>query len=194
MPLLPPRLRRTRSRLPKQKVVCAIRPARVEDYAALCAIFGEGDSLHSTALPDVFCSSGGLARSREYISDALNREDSAIFVAVIQGTEQRPRTERPAGQVVGAIHVLVREAPAIPLMVERRFAVIDNITVTRRSRRQGIGRALLEHAERWAQARGVTQVELNVWEFNKTARLFYQRLGYRTISRRLRRQLGSGSR
>jgi len=74
-------------------------------------------------------------------------------------------------------------------MVPRRFLVIDNIVVRKDSRRQGVGRLLLERAEQWALARGADMVELNVWEFNTGARLFYQALGYETASRKMWKQL-----
>lgn len=51
-------------------------------------------------------------------------------------------------------------------------------------RRQGIGRALIEHAEAWAQERGYTQIGLQVFTTNKSAIDLYHQLGYvdRSIS------------
>ena len=51
--------------------------------------------------------------------------------------------------------------------------------------RRGIGRALLEAVHGWAQAKGLSQVELNVWDFNHEAIAFYEHLGYVTASRRM---------
>ena len=41
----------------------SIRPAVLEDYEALCAIFGQVDALHCEALPQVFQEPDGPARS-----------------------------------------------------------------------------------------------------------------------------------
>jgi len=155
-----------------------IRAARLEDYDRLSAVFQQGDRLHTSALPDVFRIPEGPARSIDYIADLLNSEKSAVLVAEVQG------------RIVGAVSVTIHEAPALPVMVPRRFAVISDVVVVRGFRHQGIGRMLMEQAQGWARARGVGQVELNVWEFNRGALAFYSKLGYRTASRRLRKSLG----
>ena len=45
-------------------------------------------------------------------------------------------------------------------------------------RRQGIGSALMQTAETWAQARGDHQVGLQVFQANQAVLKFYQALGY----------------
>ena len=47
----------------------------------------------------------------------------------------------------------------------------------------------MDAAHQWARARGLTRVELNVYEFNEGARAFYAALGYETLSRKLGRSL-----
>ncbi len=47
-------------------------------------------------------------------------------------------------------------------------------------RRRGIGSALMQTAESWAQARGDHQVGLQVFQANQAALRFYQALGYQT--------------
>lgn len=63
--------------------------------------------------------------------------------------------------------------------------MIDDLIVRKVFRRFGVGRALVERAHRWALDKQVNQGELNVWEFNQTAIAFYEKLGYRTASRRM---------
>jgi len=67
--------------------------------------------------------------------------------------------------------------------------VIDSLAVKEGFRRSGVGRALMERAHQWARDKGVTQVELGVWEFNEGAMAFYEKLGYRPASRKMRRVL-----
>lgn len=154
-----------------------VREAIVEDYEDLCELFAEADGLHRRALPRVFREPDGACRTREYVAKIVAAEDQALLVA-----------ERDEG-VVGCAHILIARASDIPIMVPRRFLVIDNIVVRKDSRRQGVGRLLLERAEQWALARGADMVELNVWEFNTGARLFYQALGYETASHKMWKQL-----
>lgn len=49
-------------------------------------------------------------------------------------------------------------------------------------RRQGIGSALMHHAEAWARARGDRQIGLQVFQANQPALDLYQRRGYQAQS------------
>ena len=57
-------------------------------------------------------------------------------------------------------------------------------------RRRGIGRLLMEAAERWAEARGCVETVLTVWRDNPAADALYQSLGYEPIARVLRKSTG----
>ena len=148
-----------------------IRPAALEDYEALCAIFGQVDALHCEALPQVFQEPDGPVRSNEYIAATISNENMVLFVA------------ESDGQIIGLVQAYVQEAPDIPLFVPRRYAVIDSVAVKQDFRRSGVGQALIEKAERWAKDKKASQIELNVWEFNAGAAAFYDKLGYETARR-----------
>lgn len=150
-----------------------IRRATVADYEALCSIWAEVDGLHADALPHLFRRIEGPERSHEHVADLLADDNTAILVA-----EQ-------AGEMVGVVTVVVRTAPAHPMFVPRIWADIEDISVRSAHRRRGIGRALMDAAHDWARQRGITAVELTVWEFNEDARSFYEELGYTTQRRRM---------
>jgi ribosomal protein S18 acetylase RimI-like enzyme len=154
-----------------------IRPATAEDYQGVCTVLGEVDALHWDALPHVFRDPGIPARSKAYITSAIEAADACLWVAEHEG------------QIVGVLHVQIRQSREIPLLVPRRYAEIETLAVSQTHRRRGIGRALVEAADRWAQDAGIDQVELGVWEFNEGARAFYEALGYRTASRKMWRRL-----
>ncbi len=155
-----------------------IREATLQDYTGLCELFAEIDALHAQALPHVFQTVDGPARSRAYLRSLLEGADSALFVA-----EQK-------GKLVGMVDVRVHSTPDIPIMIPRRYAMIDAIVVRKTHRHSGIGRALMEHAHEWARGQGVDEIALNVWEFNAGAIAFYEGLGYTTVLRRMWRRLG----
>jgi ribosomal protein S18 acetylase RimI-like enzyme len=56
-------------------------------------------------------------------------------------------------------------------------------------RRQGIGKALMGHAEAWAKAQGYTQMGLQVFTTNQSAIELYQQLGYQSRSISMIREL-----
>ena len=47
----------------------------------------------------------------------------------------------------------------------------------------------MDKMQEWATTKGATSIELNVYEFNKTAISFYERLGYQTLSRKMSKEI-----
>lgn len=155
-----------------------VRPARSEDYEAICALLSEVDAQHQAADPERFRSPSGPARPREWLADKLAAEDAALLLAEDEGSAQ------------GLVDVSEAPAPSSPLLAPRRYAVVDQLVVAAAQRGRGVGRALMDAAHAWALARGLEAIELNVYEFNEDARAFYAALGYETQSRKLGRSLG----
>ena len=155
-----------------------IREAVSEDCEQLCELNQQVLELHMEAHPEVFCDQDGMAFFKDYVSEILADETAVILCA------------DTAGRIIGMAHVLVRESPDIPIMVRRRFAVLENIVVREGFRHVGVGRALMESVHAWALGKGVTRVELNVWAFNQDAIALYEKLGYEVVSSRMAKELG----
>ena len=154
-----------------------IREAVARDYKNLNTLIDAVDRLHRDNLPQKFQESDGSVRDRNFILDLITDESVGLFVA-----------EREA-QLVGLVHIVIRDTPDIPILVPRRYAVIDNLVVKEGFQRVGIGRALMDKAHNWAIAKGAKLVELNVYDFNEAALAFYERLGYKTYSRQMSKPL-----
>jgi ribosomal protein S18 acetylase RimI-like enzyme len=65
-----------------------------------------------------------------------------------------------------------------------RHAHISVIAVGHNMQGQGLGRALMDHAEMWARARGHGRITLSVFERNRRAQRLYERAGYGVEMRR----------
>jgi len=154
-----------------------IREATLQDYEGLCEVFEEGDALHRDVLHHIFRKPDGPVRTKEYISGIIADENRGLFVAQV------------GSQIVGIVHVALQEAAPIPIKRPRRYALIENLVVAEKVRRSGIGRALVEKAHDWALSKGLSEVELMVWEFNEGSRSFYEQLGYTTASRKMWKKL-----
>ncbi len=155
----------------------SIRKAASQDYYGFCELVDTIDALHREHLPDMFQKPGGPAREKEYYLDLIADENVGLFLA------------EAGGKLAGYGHILVKEAPAIPIFVPRRYAVIDAIVVDPQYRNHGAGALLMKEMHAWAIAKGATSIELNVYEFNQAAIRFYQNLGFQTFSRKMRKKL-----
>ena len=155
----------------------SVRKATADDYNSLCELFSEIDALHRDNLPHIFQQPNGAAREEDHYLGLVADENVALLVA-------------EAGKdLVGFVHAVLRDAPAVPFFVPRRYVVVDAVVVRSGLQKHGIGRRLMDEAQAWAVAKGATSIELNVYEFNETAISFYEGLGYQTFSRKMSKEL-----
>jgi diamine N-acetyltransferase len=158
----------------------SVRKATADDYKTLCELFDEIDALHRDNLPHIFQEPNGAAREKDYYLGLIADENLALLVA--EADEK----------LVGFVHAIVRDPPALPVFVPRRYAIVEGIVVKSEFRNHGTGRILMGQMQEWAIAKGATSIELNVYEFNQAAISFYEELGYRTFSRKMSKELKKG--
>ena len=114
---------------------------------------------------------------------------TAILVAE-RDSEGQPAPGRPVpASLIGAVMIRIYDTPADPSMVPRRRAHVEALVVDEAHRRGGVGTALMEAATAWARARGTSEILLTVWAGNVAGEAFYERLGYRVVSRALAKVL-----
>jgi GNAT superfamily N-acetyltransferase len=92
------------------------------------------------------------------------------------------------GQVIGLLHLYVRPALDKPPEV-----IVQALVVDETARGSGVGRRLMEVADKWAGQRGFTSVALTSHIARSEAHVFYERLGYRieATSHLMRKKLAS---
>src|ERR1044071_6167708 len=94
-----------------------VRKATAEDYNSLCELFKEIDALHRDNLPHLFQKPSGPAREQDYYLGLIADENVALFIA------------ETGEDLVGFVHVIIRDTPAFPVFVPRRYAIVDGIVV-----------------------------------------------------------------
>jgi ribosomal protein S18 acetylase RimI-like enzyme len=154
-----------------RKEKLTFREAELADYMELAQLFREGDSLQCSAVPEVFKSPGEIKRTRDYLQRILDDKNSIIFVAIYEK------------RIIGFVYGTMMSSPESPIYVHRRYSKIHDLVVSHSYRGQGIGTRLMNLIHSWAKEQGASQAELLVWEFNWHAREIYERLGYKTASR-----------
>jgi ribosomal protein S18 acetylase RimI-like enzyme len=153
-----------------------IRPATAVDYDNVNRIFTSELAHHVALLPDRFQMVEPVM-SRQWFADLLAQSNKMLQLALVDDL------------VVGLILLIESVSQDDAIYRPRRYLEVDELAVLPDYRRLGIGRRLMQAAEEIAAQRGIPAVELHVWEDNQLARAFYDRLGYRTIRRRLIRHI-----
>lgn len=137
-----------------------IRPAQPGDLPALLALYRQL-SAHDPA---------GLQPAHQQAWEAMQAQPG-LHVLVAES----------AGQVAGTLTLAL-----LPNLTRsaRPYGVIENVVTDERSRGQGLGRALLNEAERLAREAGAYKVMLMSGESRPEAHAFYRRCGYTDETKR----------
>jgi GNAT superfamily N-acetyltransferase len=138
-----------------------IRATTPEDANAVSALLGE---LGYAISPQ---------QAAESIRQLSETESDRIFLAVSKGL------------VVG----LVAAHLCRMLQYDKPVLRVTALVVGQQARRRGAGKLLMEHAERFAAARGCGFVELTSAMGRVDAHAFYRSIGYEANSLRFRRSL-----
>jgi RimJ/RimL family protein N-acetyltransferase len=101
-----------------------------------------------------------VSEERRYLKAVRRHTHAAVFVA------------EAGGEVVGRLSLSRDPHPASEHVADL------GLMVAKPYRRQGIGRALMEAAERWAREVGVRKLELHVFPHNEAAIALYEGLGF----------------
>jgi ribosomal protein S18 acetylase RimI-like enzyme len=154
----------------------SIRPANMSDFDAVGRIFAQENRFHAELVPEII----------QVLEPIM---DEKWFADLLAGPEQILLLGELNGEVVGLVCLSERSNPDDPIYVPRRTIYVEELAVDERHRGRGIGRQLMAAAEAWARERGVREIELDVWEENRGAIAFYDRLNYRAVRRRMQRSL-----
>jgi ribosomal protein S18 acetylase RimI-like enzyme len=149
-------------------VTIGVRRARHDDWPGVEALLREVDELHASLAPAYFRAG---ARAEIEWRRLLGEATAAAWVAT------------GSAATLGFLAVRIYETPPDPTMVPRRRGHLETLVVATRARRRGIGRRLVVAAADWARAQGAVEMVLTTWAGNAAADAFYERLGYRVLSR-----------
>ena len=147
-----------------------IRFAKQEDLNAVNALRKQVNDLHVAGKPEVF-KPGFNQVLRDYIHAIWDDPQKEIVVCDLDGSV--------CGFAI--LNHIIR--PENPFMHERNYLDIDEFCVDQAHRRNGIGAAMIAFIKAYAKEQGFSRIELNMWEFNQDALLFYQAEGFQTYRR-----------
>jgi len=138
-----------------------VRPARPNDLDSLLVLLREFADAPAPGRTAAEPAEGALAR--EILVSVLEQPGRTLLVGEI------------GGEIVGTADLLI-----VPNLMRRGapWAILENVVVTSRLRRQGIGRALLEEAIRQAREAGSYKLQLLSNKHRTDAHAFYESVGF----------------
>ena len=142
-----------------------IRKAEDRDIPGILELLVQVDMVHHRGRPDLF-KGPATKYTAEQLQAILRDETTPVFVCVDGG-----------GAVEGHAFCVVKQLPDDNILTDIRTLYVDDICVDARCRGRGVGRALYEHARRYAKTLGCYNLTLNVWALNEGALRFYEKLG-----------------
>lgn len=93
-------------------------------------------------------------------------------------------------EAIGYLFGMVRERKESAFQYEKRWLNIDQVAVLPAYQNRGVARQLLEHAERLAEAKGISCLQLDHWAQNAVASGFFTKNGFGYFNHRMEKHLG----
>lgn len=149
-----------------------IREATMADQAGLERLYQEIDTLHHDALPHLFRKAEEIERPSSFLEEQLGDENTHLFVADV------------GERLAGVISLKLRKHDH-SLFYGQEYLHISTLIVAAEYHGQGVAQPLMATAVTFAKERNLSQITLNVYEFNQRAIAYYQKEGFVTGSRQL---------
>ncbi len=153
-----------------------IREATLADERGLELLYAEIDGLHHEALPQLFRRHEEIARPSTFLADRLTDDTMRLFVAEV------------AGRLVGMILLKIRSEEH-PVKYTQHYLHISTLIVAADFQGQGVAQLLMDTAVTFAREHNLSQLRLNVYDFNQRAIAFYEKEGFTTLTRHLWRNI-----
>lgn len=148
-----------------------IREAVQDDFDAFFELNKEVQDVHRNKFPETF-KELDVVEVKSCYSKILQSNTDFLFFAYDEK------------EILGYILLKCITIPENPYMFERKRFEIDQLCVTQKKRKKGIGKTLIEYAISLAKQKGIAHIELCVWSENTVAKTTFEKLGFNTYFER----------
>lgn len=146
-----------------------IRNATKSDISGIISLLYQVHKVHADGRPDIFIP-GGIKYTEENVESILKNENTPVFVFANE-----------ENNVLGYAFCEIKETKGDTSLQDRKSLYIDDLCVDEKGRGQHIGTALYDYVVGFAKSTGCNSITLNVWEFNKSAKIFYEKRGLKPL-------------
>jgi ribosomal protein S18 acetylase RimI-like enzyme len=144
----------------------SVRQADKSDTPALCRLMQQVQTLHAEAHADLFLAELDCDGAAAFFDQIRSNSRNLLLVADMSGA------------IVGYVWCEERAGNQGFHRKASHSAYIQHISVDPDHMRQGIGKALIDHAAAELRVRGVESIGVDYWSFNDRARSFFASLGF----------------
>ena len=144
-----------------------IRKAIEKDIPKIGDLLEQVDLVHHNGRPDLF--NIGKKYNDKEVLELINNDTTPILVWVDSGDN-----------VWGYCFCCIQYTKGNSVLADVKTLYIDDLCVDKSKRGLGIGKELYQSAKALAKDLGCYNLTLNVWEFEGSAKGFYQKQGLKT--------------
>lgn len=148
------------------------RVATPLDAPTLSRLCMDVQHLHVKHYPGIFRMPENDEFAVSFFSEILANPSAHIFIV------------EENGNAVGYILCQLIERPENPFTFAARILHIDQISVRPEARGKGVGAALMHQAEELANKLDVDRIDLDSWDFNRSAHRFFEHNGFEKFNYR----------
>ncbi len=138
-----------------------IRDMVLEDYQEVDRLMAQVHQLHVDGRSDLYIDVEHIYSYNQF-KEMVENEDMITVLAEEEDS------------VVGICMISMRSKTC---MVSRRTAYMEDLCVDETCRGKGIGKELFLYVKEKAKEMGAERLDLMVWGFNESARIFYEKMG-----------------
>ena len=141
-----------------------IRKAIFQDVEGIKELLLQVLNIHAKHRPDLFIPNTTKYTDLE-LMELMSNPKTPIFVAVDED------------KVIGYAFCILQQRLHSNNMTDILTLFIDDLCVEESRRGEHIGEQIYQYVENYAKEIGCYHITLNVWEFNKDAYAFYEKIG-----------------
>lgn len=150
-----------------ERKTLTLRTATPADLEAYFMLFREVQALHVAERPDLFAPAEKSEAFHRHFADAVAQPHKEIVIAWL------------GEEAVGAVHYETTSLdPTGVYLIDRPMLWIESIAVLPHLRRKGIATALIALVREVAASKGIADLGLEVWSFNRDAAAAFKAAGF----------------
>ena len=155
-----------------------IREAKKEDLKQITPILEQISKMHYENRPDIFRNKD-MSVIEEEAKEIIESNERKMVVAIDNNSK-----------IYGLLIYKIKEVKFHTNLKDYKSLWIEELGVEQNCRKTGIGKMLIDEAEKIAKLLNCKRIELNCWNFNENAINFYEHMGMKVQRKIMDKEIG----